>query len=339
MRVIAFLNCWTSRIPGVLAGVLAGMLLLSAAQAQSVADPAAAEGRALFEQQCVACHTVGEGDRVGPDLAGVLQRRDEAWVKRMIHAPDEMVAAGDPVVTELVKRYNGIVMPRLGLQTAQVDALVAHLKSLASGSAAPAAPAVVYDQPELMPAQALVLQMFLLISAVIVLVFVFVASSTRQVREVSIARAYGLRKVLFMGALVAAIGVLATTLPNTPYAAQGDAGAKAADRVVYVAGRQFEFIWSDEPIASAQDVGRVPRLQEVALAPGSTVEFRVTSLDVTHGFGLYGPQRQIVAQTQAMPGYVNRLRVRLVEPGEYLVLCLEYCASGHHRMRSRLIVK
>lgn len=321
-------------------GLFASLLLAASAAAQTVAEPAAAgQGRALFEQQCVACHTVGGGDRVGPDLAGVLQRRDEAWVKRMIHAPDELIAAGDPVMIALVKRYNGIVMPRLGLENAQVDAVVDHLKALASGSAAPAAPAVEYAKPELMPSQALVWQMFLLISALITLVFVFVAFSTGRAREVSVQRAYGLRKVLFMGALVAAIGVLATTLPDTPYAAQGGADARPADRVIYVAGRQFEFIWSDEPIVSTADVGRVPRLQQVALAPGATVEFRVTSLDVTHGFGLYGPQRQIVAQTQAMPGYVNRLRVRLDQPGEYLVLCLEYCASGHHRMRSSLVVQ
>ena len=139
--------------------------------------------------------------------------------------------------------------------------------------------------------------------------------------------------------MVAAIGVLATTLPRTPYAADVSAAAAGVDRIIYVAARQFEFIWSDEPIVRAEDVGRVPRLHQVAIAPGATVEFRVTSLDVTHGFGLYGPQRQIVAQTQAMPGYVNRLRVRLDAPGEYPVLCLEYCAAGHHRMRSSLTVR
>jgi cytochrome c oxidase subunit 2 len=43
------------------------------------------------------------------------------------------------------------------------------------------------------------------------------------------------------------------------------------------------------------------------LPAGSTVEFRLTSLDVTHGFGLYDPNRQIIAQTEAMPRCVTRL--------------------------------
>ncbi|AMN47750.1 cytochrome C [Steroidobacter denitrificans] len=315
-------------------GSLASLILAVAAGAQTPTDP----GRVLFEQLCVACHSIGEGDRVGPDLAGVTQRRDEAWIGRMIREPDAMIAAGDPVVTALVKRFNGIIMPRLGLDEAQAEALVAHLRALDAG-AAMTTPALVYDTPELMPSQALVWRMFLLIGALIALVFAAVAFSTNRPREVSIARAYGLRRALFLAALAAAIGILATTLPKTPYAAHGSAAVADVDRIIYVAGRQFEFIWSDEPIVSAADIGRVPRLHQLTIDPGATVEFRVTSLDVNHGFGLYGPQRQIVAQTQAMPGYVNRLRVRLDEPGEYAVLCIEYCAAAHHRMRNSLIVR
>lgn len=315
-------------------GIFASLALAAAAVAQTPAD----SGRVLFEQLCVACHSVGEGDRVGPDLAGVTQRRDEAWLERMIREPDVMIAEGDPAVTALVKRFNGIIMPRLGLDEAQTKALMDHLRALDAG-AATTTPAVVYDTPELMPSQALVWRMFLLIGALIALVFAAVAFSTGRPHEVSIARAYSLRRALFLAALVAVVGVLATTLPKTPYAAHGGAAVADVDRIIYVAARQFEFIWSDEPIVSAADVGRVPRLHQLTIDPGATVEFRVTSLDVNHGFGLYGPQRQIVAQTQAMPGYVNRLRVRLDEPGEYAVLCIEYCAAAHHRMRNSLTVR
>lgn len=315
-------------------GIFASLALAAAAVAQTPAD----SGRVLFEQLCVACHSVGEGDRVGPDLAGVTQRRDEAWLERMIREPDVMIAEGDPAVTALVKRFNGIIMPRLGLDEAQTKALMGHLRALDAG-AATTTPAVVYDTPELMPSQALVWRMFLLLGALIALVFAAVAFSTGRPHEVSIARAYSLRRALFLAALVAVVGVLATTLPKTPYAAHGGAAVADVDRIIYVAARQFEFIWSDEPIVSAADVGRVPRLHQLTIDPGATVEFRVTSLDVNHGFGLYGPQRQIVAQTQAMPGYVNRLRVRLDEPGEYAVLCIEYCAAAHHRMRNSLTVR
>ncbi|MDP2702657.1 MAG: c-type cytochrome [Candidatus Rokubacteria bacterium] len=44
----------------------------------------AIEGQALFHEECVACHTIGQGDRVGPDLAGVTARRDRAWLEAWI---------------------------------------------------------------------------------------------------------------------------------------------------------------------------------------------------------------------------------------------------------------
>ncbi len=318
------------------------VVLLSTSIGSVAAAATAPDGAVVFETHCTGCHSIGGGDRVGPDLAGVSRRREADWLRQMIRDPSAMIAKGDPVVTQLVDRYNRIVMPNLGLDEAKTEALLAYLseRDARGTEAVPAvAPAVVYDTPAMLQPQLRVWRVFLSISAAIVLVFGVVAFSTRRPREVDTARAYGVRRVLFLVALVAVVGVLAMTLPDAPYAAQNDTVNDAVDRVIYVTGRQFEFIWSDEPIASREDIERVPRLRDVVLDRDSTVEFRVSSLDVNHGFGLYGPERQLVAQTQAMPGYVNRLRVHLDEPGSYIVLCLEYCAAGHHRMRSSLTVR
>ncbi|MCC7425312.1 MAG: cytochrome c oxidase subunit II [Alphaproteobacteria bacterium] len=65
---------------------------------------------------------------------------------------------------------------------------------------------------------------------------------------------------------------------------------------------------------------------------GRPVKFRVTSADVNHGFGLYDEAGTLVAQTQAMPGYINRLTHVFEAPGTYRVLCLEYCGLVHHNM-------
>ena len=99
--------------------------------------------------------------------------------------------------------------------------------------------------------------------------------------------------------LWAAIGVLATTLPRTPYAADVSAAAAGVDRIIYVAARQFEFIWSDEPIVRAEDVGRVPRLHQVAIAPGATVEIKGfrTSYDAVAAFK-FSSVSQSYAQTR-----------------------------------------
>jgi cytochrome c oxidase subunit 2 len=79
-------------------------------------------------------------------------------------------------------------------------------------------------------------------------------------------------------------------------------------------------------------------ISESRFASDATVEFRVTSADVNHGFAIYDDELRLIAQTQAMPGYVNVLRVQFPRPGQYRVLCLEYCGLVHHGMAANLEV-
>jgi cytochrome c oxidase subunit II len=71
---------------------------------------------------------------------------------------------------------------------------------------------------------------------------------------------------------------------------------------------------------------------------GQTVEFHVTSADINHGFALYDPEMHLVAQTQAMPGYTNKLNYTFSRAGTYKVLCLEYCGIAHHNMIAEIKV-
>lgn len=89
----------------------------------------AEEGEQIFQQKCAACHTVGKGVLVGPDLQGVTERRDLDWLQRWIAGPDKMLAAGDPTATELLKEYNNIPMPNLGLSQGEVASLIAYLEA------------------------------------------------------------------------------------------------------------------------------------------------------------------------------------------------------------------
>ena len=57
-----------------LSGVLLAGIVFSAAAA--INPQSVEEGRAIFDLKCKACHTVGSGDLVGPDLEGVTGRRD-----------------------------------------------------------------------------------------------------------------------------------------------------------------------------------------------------------------------------------------------------------------------
>jgi mono/diheme cytochrome c family protein len=99
----------------------------------------AEDGKGIYQAQCASCHTIGGGDLVGPDLAGVTARRDRAWLERFIQVPDQVLAEGDPVAAELLQKYNGVPMPSLGLTDDQVASLIAYLE--AEGGAAPPAEA------------------------------------------------------------------------------------------------------------------------------------------------------------------------------------------------------
>lgn len=80
-------------------------------------------------------------------------------------------------------------------------------------------------------------------------------------------------------------------------------------------------------------------ISETEFEVGKPIEFHVTSADVNHGFGIYAEDRKLVAQTQAMPGYTNKVFITFDKPGTYEVLCLEYCGLAHHLMVGEIVVK
>ena len=87
------------------------------------------QGSYLFQSRCAACHTTGHGDSVGPDLLGVTQVRDRAWLTRFIQKPDAMLAEKDPIATELYARYKQLPMPNQGLNDTEVAALIGYLET------------------------------------------------------------------------------------------------------------------------------------------------------------------------------------------------------------------
>lgn len=98
----------------------------------------AEDGKALFAKVCAACHTIGAGRLVGPDLKGVTDRRTEAWLLEFIASSQAMVNKGDPTAVALFNEYLKIPMPDSVYTAAQNRAIVAYLRE--SGGAASAAP-------------------------------------------------------------------------------------------------------------------------------------------------------------------------------------------------------
>ena len=90
--------------------------------------PKVDEGARLFNNQCAACHTVGKGDGIGPDLANVTKRREHCWVGRYIAEPDKMLDEKDPIAVELFAKYKNVRMPNLSLAPEDVALLVSHIE-------------------------------------------------------------------------------------------------------------------------------------------------------------------------------------------------------------------
>jgi len=88
-----------------------------------------APGQALFKKLCAPCHTIGVGDRVGPDLRGVTERRDRAWLENFITHPDRMRAERDPDALALVAKFPGARMPALGLSEIDAGDLMTYLQA------------------------------------------------------------------------------------------------------------------------------------------------------------------------------------------------------------------
>lgn len=84
-------------------------------------------GKEIFTGNCTACHSIGGGDILGPDLAGVTERREAEWIKSFITNSQQMVAAGDEIAVELFNKYNKIPMPPHQFSDEEMNNLISYL--------------------------------------------------------------------------------------------------------------------------------------------------------------------------------------------------------------------
>jgi nitrite reductase (NO-forming) len=89
-------------------------------------DPAAQKAQLDFQSKCLACHTLGSGDKLGPDLYGVSKRHDAAWLTRWLKSPEQMLQT-DATAKALLDRYK-IPMPNQGLSDAEIKGYIAFFQ-------------------------------------------------------------------------------------------------------------------------------------------------------------------------------------------------------------------
>lgn len=82
-------------------------------------DPEAVAGKLAFESKCLACHSIGQGKKLGPDLAGVTKRRADAWLAKWLKSPETMLQS-DADAKAILKEFNNIPMPNQSLSDAEI---------------------------------------------------------------------------------------------------------------------------------------------------------------------------------------------------------------------------
>lgn len=169
----------------------------------------------------------------------------------------------------------------------------------------------------------LVLPVFLILAsgAIAIMVAVALSSLGPPLEQSALQpKGYALRRWWFIGLTLCLAVIFAVTVPWFPYP-HGSSGGTGAPLHVKVIAQQYGFTMPS------------------VLPLNRPILFDVASMDVNHGFGIYGPQNQLVAQVQAMPDYTNHLPVTFTRPGHYTVRCLEYCGIGHAYMQGGFEVR
>ncbi|RYG74406.1 cytochrome C oxidase subunit II [Lentibacillus lipolyticus] len=156
----------------------------------------------------------------------------------------------------------------------------------------------------------------------VVAVFAVVAWKSRERKDYAPIKKKWYKARTFYGAALIALMLVLTiyTLRELPY-----------NQPVYGAG-------NEPTVVDVQAVQFGWNISENEFKVGEPVEFHVTSKDVNHGFGIYDEEMNMIAQTQAMPDYTNKVFITFDEPGTYEILCLEYCGLAHHLMTADITV-
>jgi mono/diheme cytochrome c family protein len=125
-----------ANVAGLVLSILLGFLFINlpAARAQQNVET-------FYKQNCAACHTIGGGKLLGPDLKGITQARGHEWLEKWLQNPQAMIDNGDAVAVKLKDEYGGMVMPAAPGMTPQMAESLLNFIAAKSGESSEAAKA------------------------------------------------------------------------------------------------------------------------------------------------------------------------------------------------------
>ena len=89
----------------------------------------AQEDEMLYKTHCAACHTIGKGRLVGPDLSGISSKYSEKWLIGFIKSSKSMIESGDPDAVAIANEYFNIVMPDFKGSDADVKSILQYINN------------------------------------------------------------------------------------------------------------------------------------------------------------------------------------------------------------------
>ncbi len=104
-------------------------------------------GEDVFAKNCIACHTIGGGNRVGPDLKGVEERRSVEWIGQFILSSEKLINSGDQDAIDNFEKFNKIKMQDFNFNSAQLTELITYIVQAGGGEI----PAPEIEEIELTP--------------------------------------------------------------------------------------------------------------------------------------------------------------------------------------------
>jgi len=91
-------------------------------------------GEEFFKQKCSACHTIGKGKLVGPDLSGITKKRTEEWLLKFITSSQTFINSGDEEAKKIFEENNKVIMPDPGLNETEIKGILAYIDTQEGGS-------------------------------------------------------------------------------------------------------------------------------------------------------------------------------------------------------------
>ncbi|MGG6460955.1 MAG: hypothetical protein ACM3JQ_05970 [Candidatus Eiseniibacteriota bacterium] len=183
------------------------------------------------------------------------------------------------------------------------------------------------------------LLLFIIVVIVAAAGFVVVAATTRMRKKQPFAskRTYRFESFWAAGTAIVLIWLWITSYPWMPpvsFSSVQKMNASELQVVHITAGQWFWIMSTNDEKASG-----TPAPSTIRIDTNKPVKFVARSIDVNHGFGIFGSKEDgspVLLQMQIVPGYNNIFYYTFPKSGTYFVRCLEYCGYAHPYMTTML---